>query len=79
VVGPSPTDNSKTSRFPLIVYPSVLGVCDRGVRLRLAMATHPVWPPASPDSVATPEELAFAAEYPNEHPHGLERVLVDEF
>ena len=28
------------------------------------MATHPVWPSASPYSVGTPEERTFAAEYP---------------
>ena len=30
---------------------------------RLALATHPVWPSASPYSVGTPES-SFAAEYP---------------
>jgi hypothetical protein len=28
------------------------------------MATYPVWPSAPPYGVGTPEESAFAAEYP---------------
>ena len=32
--------------------------------MRLALATHPVWPSTSPYSVGTPEEWSFAAEYP---------------
>jgi hypothetical protein len=43
----------------------MLGVSDRGVRLRLARSAPPVWPSAVLQDVGTPEwVMDFAAQYP---------------
>ena len=44
------------------------------------MATHPVWPSASPYSVGTPKKRTFVAEYPA-RPYPFRRfgdVLADD-
>src|SRR5207302_11068010 len=40
------------------------GLRPRGAPARLAMATHRIWPSASPYSVGAPEGCPFAAAYP---------------
>jgi hypothetical protein len=60
----APSARDSDLPFPRMVYPSMHRVSDRAGAGYLALATHPVWPSASPYSVGTSAEVCFAAQYP---------------